>query len=386
MKPVYLDYAATTPVDPRVLQEMLPFFTEHFGNAASTDHALGTFAREAVENARTEVASALGADPREIIWTSGATESNNLAIQGLAASPYYTPQRNHIVTVRTEHKSVLDPCQELQERGFEVTYLPVDHQGTLDLERLAGVITEKTLLVSVMHANNEIGILHPIQAIGRICKEKNVVFHTDATQSFGKEPIDVEDCGIDLLSLSGHKIYGPKGVGALYVRRKRPRVRCKALLHGGGHERGLRSGTLNVPGIVGLGKAARLAQRERSEDRERIRSLRDLLEREITSQLGGVTLNGDPEARLENILNLSFANIDASALMEHMPEIAVSASAACTSASMQPSYVLTALKDDEERIKGSIRFSLGRFTTQSEIKAAITHVVRSVTSLRSASR
>ena len=382
MKPIYLDYNATTPVDSRVLEEMMPFFSEHFGNAASRHHSLGLRAKEAVEKARENVGSALGADPREIIWTSGATESNNLAITGVATSPYYAARGNHVVTVATEHKAVLDPCERLEESGFGVTYLPVDSRGSLDLERLVSAITEKTILVSIMHANNEIGVVHPIQEIGRICKKRNVVFHTDATQSFGREPIDVGGYGIDLLSLSGHKIYGPKGVGALYVRRKKPRVRCRAILHGGGHERGLRSGTLNVTGVVGLGRAAQLADQERVEEQERIRSLRDLLERELLSRLDGVKLNGHPEDRLTNTLNLSFAGVDAEALMEHMPGVAVSSSAACTSALMQPSYVLAALGQDEERIDGSIRFSLGRFTTQEEIEATVEQVVLSVTTLR----
>ncbi len=382
MKPIYLDYNATTPVDSRVLEEMMPFFSEHFGNAASRHHSLGFCAKEAVEKARENLGSALGADPREIIWTSGATESNNLAITGVAISPYYAARGNHVVTVVTEHKAVLDPCERLEESGFEVTYLPVDSRGSIDLDRLAVAIKEKTILVSVMHANNEIGVLHPIREIGRICKRRNVVFHTDATQSFGREPIDVEEYGIDLLSLSGHKIYGPKGVGALYVRRKKPRVRCRAILHGGGQERGLRSGTLNVTGIVGLGKAAQLVEQERIEGQEKIRSLRDLLEQELISRLDGVKLNGHPSDRLANTLNLSFTGVDAEAVMEHMPGVAVSASAACTSELMQPSYVLTALGQDDERIDGSIRFSLGRFTTREEIESTVEQVVLSVTTLR----
>ncbi len=380
MNPIYLDHAATTPLDPRVLEAMIPFFSEHFGNAASRNHSMGHYAKEAVENAREEVARTLGADPREIIWTSGATESNNLALKGVAASSYYKARGNHMVTVTTEHKAVLDPCEALEEHGINVTYLTVDSQGSLDLERLEEAITEKTILVSVMHANNETGVLHPIRDIGRICKERNVVFHTDATQSFGKEPIDVQEYGIDLLSLSAHKVYGPKGTGALYVRRKRPRVRCEALIHGGGHERGLRSGTLNVPGIVGLGTAARFARDERAEEQKKIRSLRDLLQQELVAKLDA-TVNGHPEQRLANILNLSFTGLDADALMERTPGVALSASAACTSASMQPSYVLAALGYDEEKIAGSIRFSLGRFTTQSEIESTIEQVIESARAL-----
>ncbi len=382
MNPIYLDYAATTPVDPRVLEAMLPFFTEHFGNAASLSHDAGHYAQEAVEHARAEVAQTLNADPREIIWTSGATESINLALKGVAASPYYQARGNHIVTVATEHKAVLDTCEYLEKQGIQVTYLPVDAHGSLDLNRLENAITDTTILVSIMHANNETGVLHPLREIGQLCKSKNVVFHTDATQSFGKEPINVQDCAIDLLSLSAHKLYGPKGVGALYVRRKGPRVRCEAILHGGGHERGLRSGTLNVPGIVGFGKATQLSREEGIEEQARIRSLRDTLQQELVAKLG-VAINGHPEQRLANILNVSFTDIEAEALMKHTPGIALSSSAACTSASRQPSYVLTALGHDEQRILQSLRFSLGRFTTQQEIESTIKQLSRSVMALRS---
>ena len=371
---IYLDYNATTPVDPRVLDAMTPFFTQHFGNPASRHHALGCDAAKTVETAREQVASVIGADPREIIWTSGATESDNLALQGVAQSPVY--KKRHIVTVATEHRAVLDPCEVLETRGFRVTYLGVDSDGCLDLDRLARAITDQTLMVSVMHANNEIGVLHPIADIGALCKARGVLFHTDATQSFGKEPIDVHAMKIDLLSASAHKIHGPKGVGVLYVRRRDPRVRCAALLHGGGHERGLRSGTLNVPGIVGMGAASTLPADDG------VRALRDRLETGILSGLDGVVINGHRTRRLANTTNLSFDGVDGATLMKRMPEIAVSSSSACTSALLQPSYVLGALGCHEARIRGSVRFSLGRFTTVEEIDIATTQVVESVRALR----
>ena len=322
---IYLDYNATTPVDPRVLEAMLPFFNEQFGNAASRHHHFGCDAAKTVERAREQVAALLGSDPREIVWTSGATESDNLAIKGVAASPAYSSKGNHIVTVATEHKAVLDPCEELEKKGYRVTYLRVDGEGGLDLNRLRDAITDRTILVTIMHANNEIGVLHPVREIGALCQEKGVVFHTDATQSVGKEPIDAEASGIGLLSMSAHKFCGPKGVGALYVRRRNPRVRCEAILHGGGHEKGLRSGTLNVPGIVGMGMAAELALKEGSAERERFRTLRDRLENGIISRLDGVTVNGHRERRLATTTNLSFAGVDGDQLMRSMPDVAVSA-------------------------------------------------------------
>ena len=373
---IYLDHNATTPVDPRVLEAMTPFFTQHFGNPASRHHALGCDAAKRVETAREQVASVIGADPREIIWTSGATESDNLALQGVARSPVY--RKTHIVTVATEHRAVLDPCEVLEKRGFALTYLGVESDGCVDLERLANAITDQTLMVSVMHANNEIGVLHPIADIGALCKARGVLFHTDATQSFGKEPIDVNAMGIDLLSASAHKMHGPKGVGVLFVRRRGPRVRCEALLHGGGHERGLRSGTLNVPGIVGMGAAATLPVDDG------VRALRDRLETGILSGLDGVEINGHRTQRLANTTNLSFAGVDGEELMKRMPEIAVSSSSACTSALLQPSYVLGALGCHEARIRGSVRFSLGRFNTAEEIDTATARVVESVTALRTA--
>ena len=401
--PVYLDHNATTPMDPRVLEAMMPFLTDRYGNAASRHHSFGCDAARAVEEARTKVADLIGADPREIIWTSGATEADNLAIQGVAAvasapgggrrrpsrlqgddaaSKIHSGKGHHIVTVRTEHKAVLDVCRWLEEHGFEVTYLPVDSNGCLDLDQLTAAITDRTILVSVMHANNEIGVLHPIERIGRLCKERGVLFHTDATQSFGKEPIDVEAFGIDLLSLSAHKMYGPKGIGALYVRRRNPRVRCEPLLHGGGHERGLRSGTLNVPGIVGLAAAAEICQQERETEQRRIGGLRDRLQLELFSRIPGAQLNGHPQQRLANTLNVSFAGVDGDSLMKAMPNIAVSSSSACTSAMQQPSYVVGALGASDEVIQGSIRFSLGRFTTEEEIDFAVEQTVESVESCR----
>jgi len=383
---IYLDHNATTPLDPRVLDAMLPWFRDRYGNAASRHHRLGTEAAAAVESAREQVASLIGADPREIVWTSGATESDNLALKGVCASPAAAKKGDHLVTVATEHRAVLDVCESLEGRGLKVTTLRVDRNGELDLQRLADAITERTLLVSVMHANNETGLLHPIHEIGVLCRKKGAYFHTDATQSFGKEPIDVNASGIDLLSASAHKLHGPKGVGFLYVRRRDPRVRCEPILHGGGHERGLRSGTLNVPAIVGMGEAARLSRLEGAAEQERIRRLRDRLEKNLVEGLDGVEVNGSREHRLANTTNLSFAGVDAEALMKKLPEIAVSSSSACTSASMQPSYVLGALGCDEDRIRGSLRFSLGRFTTAEEIEGASKQIAEAVRSLRKPSR
>ncbi len=357
---IYLDHNATTPLDPRVLDAMLPYFKESFGNAASRHHALGCDAAKAVETARGQVAALIGADPREIVFTSGATEADNLAVKGV-------PEKGrHLVTCVTEHRAVLDPAEWLESKGWKVTWLKVRPDGTLDLEKLAAALTKDTALVSLMHANNETGVLHPIREIGALCRSKNVLFHTDATQSFGKEPIDVNADRVDLLSLSAHKIHGPKGVGALYVRRKEPRVRLEALLHGGGHEKGLRSGTLNVPAIVGLGKAAELC---RGESWERVRALRDRLQKGV-----GGTLNGHPTQRLANTLNVSFEGVDGEALMKAMPDLAASSASACTSAQLQPSYVLGAMGAGEARIRGAVRFSLGRFTTEAEIDAAVEKV------------
>ncbi|HYE97890.1 MAG TPA: aminotransferase class V-fold PLP-dependent enzyme [Planctomycetota bacterium] len=362
---IYLDYNATTPLDPRVLEAMLPFLRERFGNASSRHHALGCEAATAVETARAQVAAVIRADPREIVWTSGATESVNLAIKGvLGLKP-----GGHVVTAATEHRAVLDACEHLESKGARVTYLRVNPDGTLDLDRLSSAITDKTVLVSLMHANNETGVLHPLREIGALCKARGVLFHTDATQTFGKEPIDVQADGVDLLSLSAHKVCGPKGVGALHVRRKDPRVRLEPLLHGGGHEKGLRSGTLNVPAIVGLGAAAEIAERERAVEQPRIAALRDRLEAALVA--AGAVVNGRRERRLSGTTNLGFPGVDGDALMKRMPDVAVSSASACTSAQLQPSYVLGAMGLPEDRIRCSVRFSLGRFTTSAEIETAI---------------
>ena len=376
---IYLDHNATTPLDPRVLDAMLPFLTDRFGNAASRHHALGCAAATAVETARGQVASVIGADPREIVWTSGATESDNLALQGVAGAPAYAKKR-HVVTVATEHRAVLDTCERLESQGIAVTYLGVDGDGRLDLDRLAAAITERTLLVSVMHANNETGVLHPIARIGALCRGRGVLFHTDATQSYGKERIDVNAMRIDLLSASAHKIHGPKGIGMLFVRRRGPRVRCEPLVHGGGHERGLRSGTLNVPGIVGMGTAATLAAENGA-----VRTLRDRLETGLQSRVDGVAVNGGRAERLANTTNLSFAGVDGAKLMKRMPGLAVSSSSACTSAALQPSYVLGAMGCDDARIRGSVRFSLGRFNTAEQIETAIEAVAGAAAALRAGS-
>jgi cysteine desulfurase len=368
---VYLDHNATTPVDPRVFEAMRPFFLEEYGNAASP-HAAGQRAAGAVERARAAVAAVIGAEPREIVWTSGATESDNLAILGVARAPAYAKKR-HVVTVVTEHRAVLDPCAALEAQGYELTRLPVDGGGRIDLDRLASALRPDTLLVSVMHANNEIGLLHPLAEIGRLCKAQGVLFHTDATQSFGKEEIDVRRDGLDLLSASAHKLHGPKGVGLLYVRHRSPHVRCQPLLAGGGHERGLRSGTLNVPGIVGFGAAAELCRRERPAEQARIATLRDRLERALV-ETAGALVNGASALRLANTTNLSFPGIDARSLLSRLPDVALSTSSACTSATVQPSHVLAALGLPRERIDGSLRFSLGRFTTAEEIDRAVERV------------
>ncbi|MBM61639.1 MAG: IscS subfamily cysteine desulfurase [Acidobacteria bacterium] len=366
---IYLDHNATTPLAPEVLKAMIPFLTENFGNAASRHHALGCAAATAVETARQQVASVIRADPREIVWTSGATESNNLALLGVTHSAAYRKQ--HIITVSTEHRAVLDTCDYLEKKGFRVTYLGVDSGGRLDLAHLKAAITDQTLMVSAMHANNETGVLHPISKIGALCREHGILFHTDATQSYGKEPIDVSSMHIDLLSASAHKIHGPKGVGILYVRRRDPRVRCEALIHGGGHERGLRSGTLNVPGIVGMGIAATLPKVAG------IRRLRDHLEKSLCTKLHA-KVNGHHSDRLNTTSNLSFNGVDGAKLMARMPGLAVSSSSACTSALLQPSYVLGAMGCDDASIRGSVRFSLGRFTSTEEIDTAVTLVVESV--------
>ena len=378
--PIYLDNNATTRCDPRVVEAMLPYFTEHFGNAASRNHAFGWRAEEAVEQARDQIARLIGATGKEIIFTSGATESNNLAIKGVAAM--YRKKGNHLITVATEHKAVIDPCKRLERDGFQVTFLPVDAQGQVSPEQVAAALTDKTILVSIMAANNEIGTLQPIKDIGRLCKKKGVLFHTDAVQAVGKVPVDVEDMSIDLLSLTAHKLYGPKGIGALYVRRKDPRVRLDAMMDGGGHERGMRSGTLPVPGIVGMGLACDLARQEMPAEAQRLIRLREKLNAGITSQLEEVYLNGHPTQRLPGNLNLSFAYVEGEGLMMGIKDVAVSSGSACTSASLEPSYVLKALGLGDELAHSSIRFGLGRFTTEDEIDYVINDVVRAVTHLR----
>ncbi len=378
--PIYMDNHATTPVDPRVLEAMLPFFGVRFGNAASRSHSFGWAADEAVENARAQIAGLIGASPKEIVFTSGATESNNLAIKGVAGM--YREKGNHIVTQATEHKAVLDTCKRLEDEGFEVTRLPVGRDGRVDPERLGRAITPNTILISIMYANNEIGTIQPIPEIGRIAKRQGVVFHVDAAQAAGKIPIDVERVGIDLLSIAAHKMYGPKGVGALYVRRKNPRVQLAPLIDGGGHERGMRSGTLNVPGIVGLGKACELCREEMPAESARTAALRDRLKQGILSRLDRVSINGSLEHRLPNNLNVSFAGVEGESLMMGISDVAVSSGSACTSARIEPSFVLKAVGIDEDLAHASIRFGLGRFNTEEEVDYVALRVVETVGRLR----
>jgi cysteine desulfurase len=379
--PVYLDYHSTTPVDPRVLEAMLPYFTEKFGNAASRSHSFGWTGEEAVEIARQQIAKLIGANPKEIVFTSGATESTNIALKG--AAEMYAEKGNHIITCVTEHKATLDSAKYLEKHaGCTVTYLPVDKYGMVSVEDVRKAITDKTILISLMHANNEIGTIHPIAEIGKLAKEKGILFHVDAAQTVGKVPVNVEELKIDILSISGHKIYGPKGVGALYVRRANPRVRLGAVIHGGGHERGLRSGTLNVPGIVGLGKACEIARETMQAESDRLRKLRDRLQKGLTQSLDEVYLNGHPTERLPNNLNISFAYVEGEALMMATKEIAVSSGSACTSASLEPSYVLKAMGVGEELAHSSLRFGLGRFTTEEEVDFAVEKVVSAVKKLR----
>ena len=380
MQLVYLDNNATTPVDPRVLEAMLPYFREHFGNAASRNHRFGWIAEEAVDKAREQVAKVINATSKEIIWTSGSTEGNNAAIQGVARM--YADRGRHIVTCKIEHKAVIDPCKFLETQGFEVTWLDPDGDGRVSVDELRRAIRDDTILVSLMFANNEIGTIHPIPEIGALCKEKGVIFHTDATQAFGKVAIDVEAMGIDLLTMSAHKVYGPKGVGALYVRRRRPRVRLQPILHGGGHERGMRSGTLNVPGIVGCGAAAVIALQEMPTESVRILNLRDRLWAGMSEHLSDIRMNGHPEHRLPNTLNVSFLYVEGESLMMGMSDIAVSSGSACTSASLEPSYVLRGLGLGDDLAHSSIRFSLGRFTTEEEIDYTVDQVVKAVNHLR----
>jgi cysteine desulfurase len=377
--PIYLAYQATTPCDPRVVEVMLPYFTEKFGNPHSRNHQYGWEAEEGVEKARKQVAAIIGADEREVIFTSGATESNNLAIKGVMR--FHKDKRNHMITTLTEHKCVLDSARHMEMEGVEVTYLPVQQNGLVDLEKLKAAITPKTALVSIMAVNNEIGVIQPLAEIGKICRERHVYFHTDAAQAVGKIPLDVNAMNIDLMSISGHKIYGPKGIGALYVRRK-PRVRLEALIHGGGQERGFRSGTLPTPLCVGLGEAAAIAQREMGAEVERLRFLRDKLLDGVTKALPEVFVNGDLEQRIPGNINIAFAYVEGEGLMMGIKNLSVSSGSACTSASLEPSYVLRALGVEEELAHTSIRFGLGRFTTEQEVDYAVEHVVSAVKRLR----
>lgn len=378
-RPIYLDYQATTPCDPRVVERMLPYFTEEFGNPHSRSHAYGWRAEEVVEKARTQVARLIHADPKAVIFTSGATESNNLALKGVAH--FYKDKKNHIVTCATEHKCVLDSCRYLEQEGFHVTYLPVQSNGIIDLNQLRDAIHEKTVLVSIMAVNNEIGVIQPLAEIGKICREKGVFFHTDAAQAVGKIPIDVEAMNIDLLSLSGHKIYGPKGVGALYVRRK-PRIRLLSLINGGGQERGMRSGTLSPPLCVGLGEACSLAQIEMDAEHIRLTGFRDQFYQTIMTELDEVYLNGDLDKRIPGNLNLSFAHVEGEGLMMGIKDLAVSSGSACTSASLEPSYVLRALGVEEEMAHTSIRIGFGRFTREEDIEVAVQKIIKEVKRLR----
>ncbi|HZQ67796.1 MAG TPA: IscS subfamily cysteine desulfurase [Terriglobales bacterium] len=378
--PIYLDNHATTPMDPRVLEEMLPYFMEKFGNAASRNHPFGWVAEEGVEKARERVAKLIGASTKEIIFTSGATESDNLAIKGVAEM--YREKGNHIITAVTEHKAVLDTCKRLEKYGYRVTYLPVQKNGLVDLDELKRAIDDKTILVTIMAANNEIGVLQPWREIGKICRERGVLYHSDAVQAVGKVPIDVNKDNIDLMSITAHKIYGPKGVGALYVRRKNPRVQISAIIDGGGHERGMRSGTLNVPGIVGLGKACAIAMEEMPKESCHLAGLRNRLRDSIMSRLDEVYINGSMEQRLPGNLNISFAYVEGESLLMGINDIAVSSGSACTSATLEPSYVLKALGTGDDLAHSSIRFGIGRFNTEAEVDYVADRVVETVQRLR----
>lgn len=378
--PIYMDYHATTPLDPRVLEAMMPYLTGKFGNAASRNHAFGWEAEEAVEKARKQIADLIGATPKEIVFTSGATESNNLAIKGVAEM--YAERGNHIITAATEHKATLDTCKRLEKHGARVTYLPVMQDGLVDLDMLREAMTDKTVLVSIMYANNEIGVVQPIAEIAKIVHEKGALLHVDAVQAVGKIPVNVNKDGIDLLSISGHKLYGPKGVGALYVRRKGPRVQLTCQIDGGGHERGMRSGTLNVPGIVGLGEACALCQAEMPEESKRLAYLRDKLKDRLLAALDEVYINGSMEHRLPHNLNISFAFVEGESLLMGINDVAVSSGSACTSATLEPSYVLKALGAGDDLAHSSIRFGLGRFTTEEEVDYVTDKVIDVVRKLR----
>ena len=383
--PIYMDNQSTTSVDPRVLDAMLPYYKEEFGNAASRSHAFGQRAREAVEEARAKIARFINAhEAGEIVFTSGATESNNLAIKGIAEM--YREKGNHMITTAIEHKSVLDTCKFLEAAGFQMSYLPVSNDGLINLENLRKAITPKTVLISVMYANNEIGVLEPVSEIGEMAKEHEIFFHCDAVQAIGKIPVNVQAMGMDLVSISAHKIYGPKGIGALYVRKRNPRVRLVPVIHGGGHEGSLRSGTLNVPAIVGFGKAAEICEREMDGEAKRILHLREKLRKGLTEKLGDVHLNGSLEKRLPGNLNMSFRFVEGESLLNEISEeVAVSSGSACTSANLEPSYVLKALGVGEDLAHTSIRFGLGRFTTEKEVNDTIDRVVKVVKRLRAQS-
>ena len=378
--PIYMDNHATTRTDPRVVEAMLPYFDEIFGNAASRNHEFGWRAEQAVDQGREQIAQLIGATAKEIVLTSGATESNNLALKGVAEM--YREKGNHIITEVTEHKCVLDTCKRLEKHGYRVTYLPVQKDGLIDLDQLKDSMTPETILVSIMAANNEIGILQPIREIGKLCHERGVLFHTDAVQAVGKVPFNVIEDNVDLASLSAHKLYGPKGVGALYVRRRNPRVQLVAQMDGGGHERGMRSGTLNVPGVVGMGKACEIARLEMAEESKRLLAMRENLREQITSQLDEVYINGSMERRLPGSLNISFAFVEGESLLMGINDIAVSSGSACTSATLEPSYVLKALGAGDDLAHSSIRFGLGRFNTQAEVDYVAAKVVEVVVRLR----
>ena len=378
--PIYMDYSATTPCDPRVVEKMVPFFSETFGNAASRNHSFGWAAESAVDVAREQVAEFVGASAKEIVWTSGSTEANNLAIKG--AAEMYKSKGNHLITCVTEHKAVIDPMKHLEQRGYQVTFLPVDQQGNIDLAELEAAITDQTVLISLMAANNETGTRHRVEDIGKLAKERGVLFHCDATQAAGKVPLDVDALGIDLMSLSAHKFYGPKGVGCLYVRRRRPRVRLTPILDGGGHERGMRSGTLNVPGVVGMGEAARLCQKEMPTEIPRLGALRDRLDKGVFARIEDAVINGNPDYRLPHLTNISFPYVEGESLIMGVPDISVSSGSACTSASLEPSYVLKAQGLNDELAHSSMRFSLGRFNTDAEVDFTVDKVCSEVERLR----
>lgn len=378
--PIYMDHNATTPMDPRVLEAMMPYFTKVYGNAASRSHQYGWEAEEAVEKARQQIADLIGCTTKEIVFTSGATESDNLALMGIAEM--YASKGNHIITLPTEHKAIIDTCKYLERHGKEVTYLSVDEFGMVDLEALRNAIKDTTILVSIMMANNEIGTIQPVAEIGKICREKGVIFHTDATQGVGKIPVDVNAMNIDLMSFTAHKMYGPKGVGALYVRKKSPRVKLSEQMHGGGHERGMRSGTLNVPGIVGFGKACEISMNEMEEESKRLIYLRDKMINTFLSRVKYSYLNGHPTERLPHNVNVSFEYVEGEGLMMGIKDLAVSSGSACTSATLEPSYVLKALGRGDELAHSSIRYGLGRFTTEEEVDFAIEQTIDSVNHLR----